>query len=84
MNRCEIRTRSRAPERVAAALTPDNTAELSTRVEEGTVVTTLERDTTGGLRATLDDYLVNLSVAERVVRTTEQHSTDDQPDDIQS
>ena len=83
MKRCEVRTRSRAPERVAAALVPDNTPEMDTRIEESAVVTTLERDTTGGLRTTLDDYLVNLSVAERVVETAEKYSTDERRDDIQ-
>jgi hypothetical protein len=48
---------------LAAALTPDNTAAMETRVEEGTLVTTVERETTGGVRATADDYVVNLRTA---------------------
>lgn len=49
--------------RIAAALAPDNTAEMTTTVEEATVETTIDRETTGGLAATVDDYVVNLSVA---------------------
>jgi len=48
---------------VAAALAPDNTAEMTTRVEAATVETTIDRETTPGLAATVDDYVVNLSVA---------------------
>ncbi|MFP9062538.1 KEOPS complex subunit Pcc1 [Natrialbaceae archaeon A-chndr2] len=61
---------------VASALLPDNTEEMSTRVEpsSGTddgraaVVTTIERETTGGLQATVDDYVVNLDVAHTVAQ----------------
>ena len=41
----------------------------ATRVEssdertDGAVVTTIERETTGGLQSTADDYVVNLQVA---------------------
>ena len=57
---------------VAAAVRPDNTDEMSTTVEDGAVVTTIERDSTGGLRTTVDDYLTNLTVAQRVTDTTTQ------------
>ncbi|MEF8775997.1 MAG: KEOPS complex subunit Pcc1 [Haloarculaceae archaeon] len=50
-------------ERIAAALRPDNTAEMETSVADDAVVTTVERDSTGGLQATVDDYVVNLQVA---------------------
>ncbi|WP_254808988.1 KEOPS complex subunit Pcc1 [Natronosalvus amylolyticus] len=61
---------------VAAALSPDNTEEMSTRVEpsstgddsDAAVVTTIERETTGGLQATVDDYVVNLDVAHTVAQ----------------
>lgn len=62
-----VRTTHDRPAVVAAALEPDNTPELSTRVEGSTVVTTVERETTGGLRATTDDYVCNLAVATRVI-----------------
>lgn len=53
--------------RVARALAPDNTASMTTRVEAATVTTEIDRDTTGGLQSTVDDYVVNLGVAEAVL-----------------
>ena len=72
--RAVVRTVHDRPGLVAAAVAPDNTPEVTTRVEDGIVVTTIERETTGGLRSTLDDYAINLDVAERAVRiaTTQQ------------
>ncbi|WP_135304506.1 KEOPS complex subunit Pcc1 [Haloarcula amylovorans] len=64
--RAEIRTTHGSPVRaahVAAAVSPDNTDEMTTRVEDDAVVTTVERDSTGGLQSTVDDYVVNLRVA---------------------
>ncbi|RJX48878.1 KEOPS complex Pcc1-like subunit [Halonotius pteroides] len=52
--------------RVARAVAPDNTASMTTQVESATVTTEIDRDTTGGLQSTVDDYVVNLSVAEGV------------------
>jgi hypothetical protein len=72
MRRATIRTELADADAVAAALTPDNTPEMSTRVEDDTVVTTVERETTGGLQSTVDDYVVNLSVAKQVVQTARQ------------
>jgi hypothetical protein len=56
--------------RVAAALDPDNTAEMTTRVDGATVETTIVRETTGGLRTTTDDYVTNLQVAQQLTDTT--------------
>ena len=56
--------------RVAAALEPDNTAEMTTRVDGATVETTIARETTGGLRTTTDDYVTNLQVAQQLTDTT--------------
>lgn len=64
--RAEIRTTHDDPEVVARALRPDNTPEIDTRVRGERVVTTIERETTGGLRTTIDDYVVNLTVATEV------------------
>ncbi|ELZ12632.1 hypothetical protein C479_04527 [Halovivax asiaticus JCM 14624] len=77
--RATIRTAHAEPETIAAALAPDNTDEMATRVEpagddtaatdagDRVVVTTIERDATSGLQATVDDTLVNLAVADQVV-----------------
>ena len=63
-----LRTSHPRPEVVAAALAPDNTPEIDTRVHEGRVETTVSRDDVAGLRATVQDYLRNLDAADRTVR----------------
>lgn len=67
--RATIRTEHDDPATVAAALVPDNTPEMQTHVEEGSVVTTIERETTSGLRSTVDDYVRNLQVAQQMTDT---------------
>lgn len=74
-----VRTTVPDPETVAAALRPDNTDAMKTTVEQSTdcprqVVTTIERDSTGGLRSTLDDYVVNCDVAVRTVQIADRHA----------
>lgn len=64
MNDATITTTHDHPSAVAAAVKPDNTPEVTTSVEDATVVTTIERDTFGGLRATIDDYLRAVRVAD--------------------
>jgi len=54
-------------DRVACAVAPDNTASMTTRVDGATVTTDIERDTTGGLQSTVDDYVVNLGVGDAVL-----------------
>lgn len=67
-----IRTTHDRPEVVAAAVAPDNTDEMSTRVPGNgdQVLTVIERDTAGGLGTTADDYVSNLAVAQQVIDTT--------------
>ncbi len=61
--------------RVARAVAPDNTASMTTRVVDDCVETDVARETTGGLQATVDDYLVNLGVATAVLDACgNQHS----------
>jgi hypothetical protein len=60
---------------VAATLRPDNTPEMETTVDGTAVVTTIERETTGGLQATVDDYVVNLQVAAQLTTTDGETST---------
>lgn len=74
--RARLRTASDHAAIVAAALAPDNTTEMATSVEGETIETTITRETTGGLRTTVDDYVVNLSMAERVAGAAEQWTTD--------
>lgn len=70
-----IRTPVEHPEVVAAAVRPDNTPEMDTRVEDETVVTRVERPSTGGLRTTADDYVVNLTVATQIAQLADRHTT---------
>ncbi|MFB6300109.1 MAG: KEOPS complex subunit Pcc1 [Halobacteriales archaeon] len=72
--RATIRTTVDAPAIVATAIRPDNTDEMATMVTDGTVCTTIERDTTGGLQSTVDDYVVNLEVATRVIDSARRHA----------
>ncbi|MFB6308233.1 MAG: KEOPS complex subunit Pcc1 [Haloarculaceae archaeon] len=60
---------------IAAALGPDNTAEMDTRVDGDSVITTIQRDATGGLHSTVDDYVVNCSVAAQLAN----RQSDDNP-----
>jgi len=52
---------------VAAAIRPDNTDEMDTQADGASITTTVRRETTGGLHSTLDDYVVNLQVATRLL-----------------
>jgi len=64
--RATITTRHDDPSVVAGALEPDNTDQMTTTVAAECVVTTIHRPGTGGLQSTVDDYLVNLQVADTV------------------
>jgi hypothetical protein len=74
VRRATLRTAHADPTAVAGAVTPDNTDQMRTRVEDGHVVTTIERPGTGGLRSTVDDYLVNLRVADSIVDERENNT----------
>lgn len=84
MRRATVRTTHgdrKTADLIAAAVRPDNTDEMQTRVETeagtATVTTTIERDSTSGLRATVDDYVVNLQVAAQL---TDQRGDDTSPE----
>jgi hypothetical protein len=80
VRRATIRTTHRAADLVAGALAPDDTESTAVTADDSTVVCRIERPTTGGLRSTVDDYLVNLRVATRVVdRASEHTDTTDTP-----
>jgi hypothetical protein len=69
-----IRTEVEDAETLAAVVRPDNTPEIDTRVRGDRIVTSIERGTTGGLRTTVDDYVVNLAVAQEVAQTARRHA----------
>ena len=58
---------------VAAALAPDETDSMATRVDGDAIECVVERPTTGGLRSTVDDHVVNLRVADRLVERARDH-----------
>lgn len=68
MRRATIRTTHEDDDAtlVARSLAPDNTDEMETRTEGDRVVTTVARESTSGLRSTVDDYVVNCRVATRL------------------
>lgn len=70
MKRARIQTRSEHAAAIAAAIRPDNTTDMSTRVEADEITTIIERDTLGGLQATVDDYVVNVDVATRIINNS--------------
>lgn len=90
MRRATIRSELDDAEVIVRAIRPDNTDEMSTRVERSdaddassdseadsqtaTVVTEIERETTGGLRTNVDDYVVNVDVATRVAQHAHRHT----------
>lgn len=49
---------------VAAALSPDNLRSMETKAENGRVVTTISGTQLRSVIASVDDYLMNLAVAE--------------------
>jgi hypothetical protein len=49
---------------VAAALAPDNLRSMETKAEEGRVITTITGTQLRSVIASVDDYLMNLAVAE--------------------
>ena len=87
-----LRTDHATPTRaewVAAAVEPDNTDSMATSVDGTTVRTEITRETTGGLQTTVDDYVVNLGVAQAVIEAVDEReansstAADQQADDTQ-
>lgn len=76
MNHAQISTTHDHPTAIAAAVAPDNTPEVNTTVDGDMVITTIERETLGGLRATVTDYLRAVRVADETAGlvTTKHHN----------
>lgn len=68
-----VRTTHAAADIVADALAPDDTESMDVRVDDDAIECLIERRTTGGLRSTVDDYVVNLQVADRVIERARAH-----------
>ena len=67
MTEIRLETEHDDAEAVARAVSPDNTDEMETRVEDGKVVTRIERENVESAGATADDYMRNLIVADELV-----------------
>jgi hypothetical protein len=61
---------------VAGAVRPDNTGDVTTRVDGATVRTEVRRGSVGGLSSSVDDYVVNLGVAAAVVEAVDGRPPD--------
>ncbi len=61
-----LTTAHRNPACVASALRPDNLLSMRTGCEEGRVVTVIEGVSLRSVIASVDDYLMNLGIAEEV------------------
>ena len=59
-----ITTMHRTARCVAAALAPDNLRSMSTEAEDDRVITTITGTQLRSVIASMDDYLMNLAVAE--------------------
>jgi len=67
MTEIRLETEHDDAEAVACAVSPDNTDEMETRVEDKKVVTRIEREKVESAGATADDYMRNLIVADELV-----------------
>lgn len=65
----EIRFASPDAEKIADALSPDNAGFMECHAENGVVVAHVEGESVGTVLSTTDDYLMNLSVAEKISET---------------
>ncbi|HVN74159.1 MAG TPA: KEOPS complex subunit Pcc1 [Methanoregula sp.] len=74
---CSITTVHPRAACIAAALRPDNLPGMTTHAEGDRVVTTMEGTQARSVIASVDDYLMNLAIAEDAcsVAPREQHST---------
>lgn len=62
----EIRTRHKQPGCVASALRPDNLQSMQTSAEGDMVITGIQGNSLRSVIASVDDYLMNLAVAEEL------------------
>ena len=67
MTEIRLETEHDDAEVVARAVSPDNMDEMETRVENGKVVTRIERENVESAGATADDYMRNLVVADELI-----------------
>lgn len=62
----ELRSMHPGADCIAASLSPDNGGFMRVDVEDGCVVARIEGESLRSVLATVDDYLMNLSISERL------------------
>ena len=70
----EIRFASEDAEKIADALSPDNGDFMECHAESECVVAHVEGESIGTVLSTVDDYLMNLSVAEKISETEHEET----------
>ena len=64
---------SKQPSLAAQSIAPDNTSSIETKTAVNSILATVQRDSLGSLRSTIDDLLVNLHVAVKIIEQTQNY-----------
>ncbi|MEA5037144.1 hypothetical protein SDC9_32469 [bioreactor metagenome] len=71
----EIRSRVQSADEIEKSLAPDNAGFIDTSYEDGYITARVNGESLRSVIATVDDYLMNLSVAERLIETICEENT---------
>jgi hypothetical protein len=71
----EIRSKNLRADDIEKSLSPDNGGFIETSFEDGYIVARVNGELLRSVIATVDDYLMNLSVAERLIETICEENT---------
>ena len=71
----EIRSKNLRADDIEKSLSPDNGGFIETSFEDGCIVARINGESLRSVIATVDDYLMNLSVAERLIETICEENT---------
>ncbi|ABN06464.1 hypothetical protein Mlab_0288 [Methanocorpusculum labreanum Z] len=71
----EIRSKNLRADDIEKSLSPDNGGFIETSFEDGCIVARVNGESLRSVIATVDDYLMNLSVAERLIETICEENT---------
>ena len=71
----EIRSKNLRADDIEKSLSPDNGGFIETSFEDGCIVARVNGESFRSVIATVDDYLMNLSVAERLIETICEENT---------
>ena len=71
----EIRSKNLRADDIEKSLSPDNGGFIETSFEDGCIVARVNGESLRSVIATVHDYLMNLSVAERLIETICEENT---------